>query len=248
MFTPRQRSALRDQLVAEARADDRITGLAITGSAASGGEDEWSDIDLYLGLATGADQSAVLADWTSRMYAEHDCVAHTDLQVRGTTYRVFFLASTLQVDLAFAPAAEFGPLGPAFQVVFGQPVEQPVPSPPGATGLIGMGWLYALHARSSIMRGRGWQAEYMISGLRDQILMLACLQHDLPAGHGRGYHQLPPTVLRPLEATLVRAIDPAELDRALGAAIGAFLAEIAAVDGGLASRLSAPLRELSLAT
>jgi hypothetical protein len=26
-----------------------------------------------------------------------------------------------------------------------------------------MGWLYALHARSSIARGRVWQAEYMIS-------------------------------------------------------------------------------------
>jgi hypothetical protein len=111
-----------------------------------------------------------------------------------------------------------------------------------------MGWLYALHARSSIMRGRGWQAEYMISGLRDQVLMLACLRLDLPAGDGRGYHRLPPALLRPLEASLVRSIDPAELDRALGAAIQAFLGEVAAVDEELASRLSAPLRELSLAT
>jgi hypothetical protein len=248
MFTPQQRSALRDQLVAEARADDRITGLALTGSAALNAEDEWSDIDLYLSLAEGADQSAVLADWTARMYADRGCVAHTDLRVRGTTYRVFFLASTLQVDVAFAPAGEFGPLGPAFQVVFGQPLDQPSTSSPNAAGLIGMGWLYALHARSSIMRGRGWQAEYMISGLRDQVLMLACLRLDLPAGDGRGYHRLPPALLRPLEASLVRSIDPAELDRALGAAIQAFLGEVAAADEELASRLSAPLRELSLAT
>ncbi|MGC4944052.1 nucleotidyltransferase domain-containing protein [Kribbella sp. DT2] len=246
MFTPAERSALRDQLVAEARSDARITGLALTGSAAAGAEDEWSDIDLYLGLA--GDPQDVLDEWTTRMYAEHSCVAHLDLRVRRTTYRVFFLASTLQVDVAFAPAAEFGALGPAFQVVFGDAVEQPAGAPPDAAGLIGMGWLYALHARSSIMRGRGWQAEHMISGLRDQVLMLACLRHQVPAGDGRGYHLLPPALLRPLEATLLRAIDPAELDRAFGAAIQVFLDEVALVDPALASRLSAPLRELSLAT
>ena len=47
----------------------------------------------------------------------------------------------------------------------------------------------------------------MISGLRDRVLMLACLRHDLPAGDGRGYHLLRPALLRPLEGYLVRAID-----------------------------------------
>ncbi|GAA1527263.1 nucleotidyltransferase domain-containing protein [Kribbella lupini] len=246
MFTPSERSALRDQLIAEARADARITGLALTGSGASGSEDEWSDIDLYLGV--GTELPVVLEEWTARMYAEHGCVAHLDLRVRRTTYRVFFLASTLQVDVAFAPASEFGALGPAFRTVFGEAVEQAPFDRPLPADLIGMGWLYALHARSSIMRGKGWQAEHMISGLRDQVLMLACLRHDLPAGDGRGYHLLPPALLRPLEGCLVRAIDPAELDRALGATIQVFLGEVAAVDPSLASRLSAPLRELSLAT
>jgi hypothetical protein len=51
---------------------------------------------------------------------------------------------------------------------------------PSPSELIGMGWLYALHARSSIARGRVWQAEYMISGMRDQVLALACLRHRLP--------------------------------------------------------------------
>ncbi|GAB2572519.1 nucleotidyltransferase domain-containing protein [Kribbella endophytica] len=245
MFTVEERSALRAQLVAEARADARITGLALTGSGASGAEDEWSDIDLYLGVM---DPQVVLDEWTARMYAEHDCVAHLDMRVRRTTYRVFFLGSTLQVDVAFAPVAEFGALGPAFRTVFGEAVEQTPVAQPDAADLIGMGWLYALHARSSIMRGKGWQAEHMISGLRDQVLMLACLRHRVPVGDGRGYHLLPPALLRPLEGCLVRAIDPAELDRALGATIQVFLGEVAAVDPSLASRLSAPLRELSLAT
>src|SRR5262249_2399948 len=61
-----------------------------------------------------------------------------------------------------------------------------------AEGLIGMGWLYALHARSSIERGRAWQAEDMISGLRDQVLAPACLRPGVPAVGGRRLDRLPP--------------------------------------------------------
>ena len=48
MFTIEQRELLRDELVAAAKGDNRITGAALTGSAAAGREDEWSDIDLAL--------------------------------------------------------------------------------------------------------------------------------------------------------------------------------------------------------
>ncbi|WP_197683445.1 hypothetical protein [Jiangella alkaliphila] len=46
MFTRDERTALRDALVAAARADDRIDGAALTGSAARDAEDGWSDIHL----------------------------------------------------------------------------------------------------------------------------------------------------------------------------------------------------------
>ena len=49
VFTPEERTRLRDALVARARADERITGAALTGSASRGAEDRWSDIDLALG-------------------------------------------------------------------------------------------------------------------------------------------------------------------------------------------------------
>jgi len=53
MFTPQERTRLRDALVARARADERITGAALTGSASRDAEDRWSDIDLALGVAAG---------------------------------------------------------------------------------------------------------------------------------------------------------------------------------------------------
>lgn len=53
--------------------------------------------------------------------------------------------------------------------------------------VIGLGWLYALHSRSCIERGKVWQAEYMISAIRDQALALAALRHRLRATQGRGF-------------------------------------------------------------
>lgn len=244
MFTPAERGRLRDVLIATARADARITGCALTGSGSLGREDRWSDIDLALGIASDADISAVIADWTELMYRDL-AVHHMDVTSGSTTYRVFLLSSTLQVDIAFAPAHEFGPSASTFRLVFGKPADRPWPSPPTAAELIGLGWLYALHARSSIARCRVWQAEYMISGVRDYVLALACLRHGLSPHQGRGMDQLPPSVTRSLAEALVRSLDLQELSRAFRVAIHALLAEIAHTDGGLAIRLAEPLEELT---
>ncbi|WP_327640548.1 nucleotidyltransferase domain-containing protein [Kribbella sp. NBC_00482] len=245
MYTPAERSNLRDALVAAARADARVAGAALTGSAAVGAEDRWSDIDLALGLAPDADQSGVLTDWTDRMYREHAAVHHTDVWSRGTVYRVFLLQSTLQVDIAFAPAEEFGALGPTFQLLFGEAAEQPQSSAPAPVDVVGMGWLYALHARSSIARGKAWQAEYMISGVRDHVLTLMCLRYGVPHSQGRGLHLLPSHSTSAVEATLVRSLDVEELQRAFRASVDVLLVEVEYVDADLAVRLVGPLRRLT---
>ncbi len=41
---------------------------------------------------------------------------------------------------------------------------------PDADELIGLGWVYALHVRSSLERGRVWQAEWMLIHVREQVL------------------------------------------------------------------------------
>jgi hypothetical protein len=245
MFTPEDRERLRGELVSAARADERITGAALTGSAALDAEDRWSDIDLALGLAPDADLGQVIEDWTRVMYRQHGAVHHLDIVPRATVYRVFLLASTLQVDLAFSAAAEFGAIAPAFRLIFGIPAQQAPAAAPGAAELVGLGWLYALHARSSIARGRVWQAEYMISGLRDHVLALACLRHGVPAAQGRGMDRLPPAATAAVAGALVRSLDISELARAFRVATKALLAEAGEVDAGLADRLAATLRELA---
>src|SRR5262249_15089058 len=242
MFTPQERSQLRDALIAAARADPRLTGAALTGSAAVGAGDRWSDIDLALSVAGGADPGRVVADWTDRMYREGGAVHHLDVYRGDTLFRVFLLANTLQVDIAFWPAAEFGAYGPGFPLLFGAATPPRVRPPPDAAALVGMGWLYALHARSSIARGRPWQAEYFISGMRDQVLALACLRHGAPAVEGRGIDALPPEATAAVAAGLVRSLDAAEVRRAFAVVTDALIAEVERADADLAGRPSGPLQ------
>ena len=245
MFSVKDRERLRDDLIAAAQADDRISAAALLGSSAIGPEDQWSDIDFALCVDEDAQREAVIARWTDRMYAEHGAVHHLDVPAGETLYRVFLLAGTLQIDLSFWSAAEFRATGPGFRLLFGDAVSTTATAAvPSAAGLIGMAWLYALHARSAISRGRVWQAEYMISGMRDHVLTLACLRHELPAVHGRGLDRLPPEATAAVEPALVHSLETAALKRAFATVTEALLNEAGLVDRSLADRLADPLREL----
>lgn len=245
MFTTADRERIRSELLAFARTDPQLTGGAVTGSAAVGAEDPWSDIDLGFGVRETAAIPQVLSSWTTRMYEQYEALHHLDVLAGTWIYRVFLLSSTLQVDLAFAPAEDFGARAPTFRLVFGRAAERPHVSLPSAESLIGYAWLYALHARSSLARARPWQAEYMVSAMRDHVLALACLRLGVPAKEGRGMDLLPGEVTRPLERALVRGIDVSEIARAFAVASERLLVETRMVDDGLAGRLEPAIRELN---
>jgi predicted nucleotidyltransferase len=244
MFTTDERERLREDLVAAAKADGRISGVAITGSAAREALDQWSDIDLAFGVADPARLRETLGDWTERMHNEHGAVHHFDVTRGSWVYRVFLLRSTLQVDLAFAPAADFGAIGSTFRLLSGSAVDLPQLAAPDAEEMIGLGWLYALHSRSCIERGKAWQAEYMISAVRDQALALAALRHGLPATQGRGFDKLPGGVKSSFEGALVRSLETDELKRAFKTATACLLSEIGHAAPALAAELDGPLTEL----
>jgi hypothetical protein len=179
------------------------------------------------------------------MYEKHLALHHLDVVAGPWIYRVFLLPGTLQVDLAFVQAAEFRPLASTFRLVYGKANESrnfPA-STPGS--VIGLGWLYALHARTCIARERLWQAEYMISGVRDHALALACIRHNLPAVHGRGIDRLPKEMTARFESALVQQISTAALCRAFRVAVACFKAEVQAADEKLGERLQDTLDSLS---
>lgn len=245
MFTPEERGRLRSQIIERAAADGRITSAAITGSAATGREDVWSDIDLAFGVADTNDIPTLLSDWTSLMYDQHGAVHHVDVRAGAWIYRVFLLHSSLQVDIALVSAQEFRALAPSFRLMYGKAAEPRQAPPPAAAEIIGLAWLHGLHARSSLARGRLWQAEYMISGVRDHALMLSCVRHGLPAVHGRGIDDLPADVAAAFEDSLVRQLEAGELARAFRVAVEGLLSEVRHADEKLAERLRGPLAVLT---
>lgn len=186
----------------------------------------------------------MIIDWTARMYSEHEAVHHLDVSWGKALYRVFLLASTLQVDLSFWPEPEFRAVGPNFRLLLGTIADTRPSSAPDAEELIGLGWLYALHARSSIARERPWQAEYMISAARDQVLALACMRHALPAREGRGIDALPADVTSSIAPAFIGSLDTDTLKRALATTTEALLNEAEHADLNLAQRLAGALGEM----
>lgn len=243
MFTAEQREQVRERVLDLARADPRVTGGALTGSSALGVQDEWSDIDLFFGVADGITPENVLDDWNEDFRREFDALHHFDLRSGAAVYRVFLLPSGLEIDVAATPQATFGPRGPRFQTLFGATHPQEPPPPPATQDLIGLGWHHVLHARSCIERGKPWQAEYWISAIRDHTLALACLRLSEEATYARGVDRLPAGVTAPLADALVRSLDEAELRRALAAATTALLGELEAHDPTLCARLKPLLQE-----
>ena len=245
MFTPERREEVRQRLLDLARADEDVVAAALIGSHAAGTEDEWSDVDLTLGIR--GELGRAIERWTSRLYGDFGAIHHWDLPWGSTTYRVFLLPELLQVDISFTPGSEFGPRGPNWQTVFGETVEPQTAAPPSVGALAGLAWTMCLHARRSIERGKPWQAENMISGARDHVLELACLREGLPTRYAKGADQLPAELTEALEATLVRSLEMAELGTALAAVCQELAAELVRSDPELGARLGPTLAELAAA-
>lgn len=233
---------MRARLLDLAERDADVAAAAITGSHAAGTEDEWSDVDVALGIR-GPLRPAI-ERWTETVDQELHPVHRWDLVSGPTVYRVFHLPDGLQVDIAFTPEDDFGPRGPNWRTVFGETVDAS-PPPPSRDELVGWALTMCLNARASIARGKPWQAEYMISGVRDHVIALACLRLGHPTRFAKGSHLLPAEITGQLQETLVRSLDEAELRRALAAAATALTAELERTDAGLAERLKPTLRALS---
>lgn len=232
-------------LVARAEADSRVIGSALVGSAARGAEDEWSDIDLALQLAPDVDEQSVVDEWTDFVGGLSGLADTLDVWAGTVRYRVFFLASSLQIDVSFWPHDQFRATEPGFRILFGTPNAPSEPTPPDLDRVIGMGWLYAIHARSAIARGRLWQATIMLDELRGSLIALMCARSELNPWHGRDVDRLPAGDLAALEASRPSHVSPGHLDLSRILLARQFLDEVARHDPERAARLRAPFAELA---
>jgi hypothetical protein len=243
LFSVEDRNRVRDRVLELANADERVVAGAVVGSLAVEDGDRWSDLDLTFAVADDHPVPDVLEDWTRTIVAELDGVQLFDVGSGAPIYRVFLLPGCLQLDLSFAPASMFGALGPKFRLLFGAAVERPAPQPPSPHELFGYAAHHAVRARFCTERGRTWQAEYWVSGVRDYALQLACRRRGLPASYGRGFDDLPADVRAVFSDALVRTLERDELLRALRSAVDGLLRESVDVEE-FAARVEPRLREL----
>jgi hypothetical protein len=238
VFTVEQRDALRERVLRLAEKDERVVAGAAVGSLAVDQGDRFSDLDLTFGIAHHIQVGDVLDDWTRTLIDELDAVQLVELERGPTTYRVFLLPETLQLDLSMTPASQFRPAGPRFRLLFGETAagDSEPPTPPVAWGLflptlpvaadiLGWGAIYALHARTCIERGRVWQGEHYVGAVRDHALSLACLRQGLPPVQARGYDDLSAETLARFEDAHVGAVEPGALRLALAASVLALMRE-----------------------
>ena len=175
MFTAEQRDHVRNYVLAMAQADPRVTGGALIGSTAAGTGDNWSDIDITFGIATGNAVEIVIDDWTQILEREFGVLDHFDLRSGASIYRVFLLPDGLEIDVSVTPAGDFAVYGPHFHILFGNVQQLKATPPPDVRHIIGLSWHHVFHARSCIERNKPWQAEYWISEVRNHMIALACL-------------------------------------------------------------------------
>jgi hypothetical protein len=244
VFSVEDRDRVRDRVLALAGADERVVAGAVVGSLAEGPGDRWSDLDLTFAVADGLPVADVLADWTRSLVDELDAVHLFDLSRGASIYRVLLLPGCLQLDLSFTPAAAFGAAGPRFRLLFGDAVEKPHVLPTDPHELFGYAAHHALRARFCLERGRYWQAEYWVSGVRDYALSLACRARGLPASEGRGFDDLPSDVRARFAGAIASSLERDELLRALGSAIDGLLHEAGDVPE-LAAKAEPELRALT---
>lgn len=245
VFTPADRSRIRDELVARAQSDPNVVGAALVGSAARDAEDAWSDIDLVLQLGRATCEPEVVEEWSREIDSAYGVADTLDVLAGGIRYRVFLLRSSLQLDVSFWPHDEFRATEPGFRLLFGTPATPAEPSTPDIDRIIGSGWLYALHARSATARGRLWQAAMMLDELRSQVITLKCLRHGLNPWHGRDVDGLPAEDLAELVQSRAALVEPATLDVSRALLLGQFLDEVRRRDVARADRLAVPFRELA---
>ena len=245
MFSVEYRDQIRDRVLALAESDNRIVAGAVVGSLALNEGDRWSDLDLTFGVADNHSIFEVLEDWTRQIIDEFDAAHLFDLPSGASIYRVFLLPGCLQFDLSFTPASKFGASGPKFRLLFGNAVEKPYPQSQSIHELFGYAVHHALRARFCIERGRYWQAEYWISSIRAYALAIACHRHNLPTSYGKGFDNLPTSVLELFKSSLVSSLQRDELLRALKAVIDGLLRESVEVQE-LAAKVGPQLRHLTL--
>ena len=108
MFSPQERQQILERLLAELQSNDRIAGVVVVGSAATGFEDDYSDIDLTVPVAEGAPLQSLFREWEGRIRALFPVAAHFTAEISDPEVYLhgFLLDNYLELDISFMRLAD----------------------------------------------------------------------------------------------------------------------------------------------
>jgi predicted nucleotidyltransferase len=235
LFTPEQRQEYLDRLLAALEADDRLAGVLIVGSGATGFDDEYSDLDLVVVVADGHDPETVWQEWRDPIARLLPVVRCGDVRYGPGSYLwVVLLEGLLELDVGFVCFATLAARRARWKVAFDRSgrieeamrrswQERPVPDVRAAhLRAVDSIWHYLLRAVAGVKRGQPWAAVHELEQVRSAAIRLGALRLGLENKHCREVHEMPPDFLADLEQTLPRTTDAPELLRAICAASTCF--------------------------
>ncbi|MCI0395633.1 MAG: nucleotidyltransferase domain-containing protein [Chloroflexi bacterium] len=218
-LSPHDRQTTLDRLLAALQTDNRIAGALLVGSAATGFNDDLSDIDLSVVVAQEAQVTAVFHDWQQRIPTLFPVIHSFEATYGPNNFLVaFWLETFLELDLGFLCLANLVAKRDRWQVAFDRSgrieslmraswAGRPAPDVQALyLATLDSLWHYAGHVAISVQRRHFWRALHYLDEIRDRTITLAGLRRQLDTRHFRQVDRLPPELLARLEQTLISQV------------------------------------------
>lgn len=241
-FTPEQRQAALDRLLAEFETDRRIAGVIVVGSGSVGFADDYSDVDLDVVMHAAQDVAPVVAEWTARIRAMFAVWGQFSVDYAPDSFlRGFLLEDYLELDIGFVHLGNLQAGKWRWRVAFDRSgqiegIQQRTWAAHQGPNVraeydhaIGGIWHYVLHVAVAARRGTVWRALMDLDSARQLAVEMAGLRHDLNVKRGRDADRLPAEFRAALERSLPGSATPETIMRALRAATECFFDQARAV-------------------
>ena len=237
-FTPQQRQAALDSLLAAFEADSRIAGVIVVGSGSVGFADEYSDIDLDVVMHAADDVAPVVVEWTARIREMFDVWGQFGVDYAPDSFlRGFLLANYLELDIGFVYLGNLAAGKWRWRVAFDrsgqiEDIQQRTWAAHQGPDVraeyehaLGIIWHNVLHVAVAVRRGQVWRAMHDLDTVRQMAIAMAGLRHDLNVKRARYADELPAEFRAALERSLPGSATPEAIMGALQAATECFFSE-----------------------
>lgn len=231
LFTLERRTSVLDNLKVFFEADDQIAGLASIGLLAGDFHDQpYEGIELLVVVRDSAVFASTYLKWRDRLHGLLP-VAYSfesEITVDSVTCHIM-LTDFLEITLHFIRMRNLTVKRTPWQVLFDQTLSQDLAdylhhacreetaAQPTRTyrQMMRTIWQPILKCVNALHKEEFWRALHMLTIIREETIRLAAINHQIDVRQHEEVDQLPPALLKQLEATLPAAASAAAIRDAL---------------------------------